>query len=219
MPRRRDIKDSKCLARRITAVLPAQTKAASKAEPRKVRYRVLVAFAFVAASAFFADQLAKYFVVENLPVGKPVAVIGELLQFTFVRNPGAAFSMFSGTTWVFAIIATAVAVFIILFAHRIKSYSWGILFGLLLGGNLGNLADRLFREPGFGVGHVVDFIHVFGFPAIFNVADICIVSSMGLFIILTVRGIGLDGHKLAKSGEQAAASSPADSSPADKGVV
>ena len=145
-----------------------------------------------------ADQVAKYFVVAHLPVGKSVPIIGELLQFTFVRNPGAAFSLFSGTTWIFAIIATAVAGFIIFFARRIKSFSWGILFGLLLGGNLGNLADRLLREPGFGVGHVVDFIHVFGFPAIFNVADICIVSSMGLFIILTVRGIGLDGKKTHK---------------------
>ncbi len=178
--------------------MPAPTEAASKAKSRKIRYGVLAAFALVAVVAFVADQVSKYFIVANFPVGTPVPIFGEILQFTFVRNPGAAFSMFSGTTWIFAIIATAVAVFIILFAQRIKSFSWGILFGLLLGGNLGNLADRLFREPGFGVGHVVDFIHVFGFPAIFNVADVCIVSSMGLFIILTIRGIGLDGKKLDK---------------------
>jgi signal peptidase II len=178
--------------------LLAQTEAAPESARRTIRLGVLVVFVFVAVLSFTADQIAKYFVVANLPVGRSVPIIGELLQFTFVRNPGAAFSMFSGTTWIFAIIATAVAVFIIFFAHRIKSFSWGILFGLLLGGNIGNLADRLFREPGFGVGHVVDFIHVFGFPAIFNVADICIVSSMGLFIILTVRGIGLDGKKTLK---------------------
>jgi len=183
--------------------LPAQTEATATHKPRKIRYGVLAAFALVAVVAFFADQVAKYFVVANLPVGTPVPVLGEILQFTFVRNPGAAFSMFSGTTWIFAIIATAVAVFIILFAQRIKSFSWAILFGLLLGGNLGNLADRLFREPGFGVGHVVDFIHVYGFPAIFNIADMCIVASMGLFIILTIRGIGLDGKKLEKAQKSA----------------
>jgi len=208
---------------RITAVLPAQTEAASKAKPRKIRYGVLAAFALVAAIAFVADQVSKYFIVANFPVGTPVPIFGELLQFTFVRNPGAAFSMFSGTTWIFAIIATAVAIFIIAFAHRLKSFSWGILFGLLLGGNLGNLADRLFREPDFGVGHVVDFIHVFGFPAIFNIADICIVSSMGLFIILTIRGIGLDGKKIEKmSKREKPAMTTTDAStglsPADKGA-
>jgi signal peptidase II len=198
--------------------LPAQTEAVAQAEPRKIRFGVLVAFALVAAFAFIADQLSKYFVVENLPVGTPVPIIGEILQFTFVRNPGAAFSMFSGTTWIFAIIAAAVAIFIILFANRIKAYSWGILFGLLLGGNLGNLADRLFREPGFGVGHVVDFIHVFGFPAIFNIADVFIVSSMGLFIILTIRGIGLDGRKLEKNPRQESADPSTSLSAADKGA-
>ena len=69
------------------------------------------------------------------------------------------------------------------------------MLGLLLGGNLGNLTDRLTREPGFGQGHVVDFIQIIYFPAIFNVADIAIVSSMGLFIILTIRGVRLDGTR------------------------
>jgi signal peptidase II len=67
------------------------------------------------------------------------------------------------------------------------------MFGLVLGGALGNLTDRLFREPGFGTGHVVDFIQVWGFPAIFNGADIAIVASMGLFILLSLRGVGLNG--------------------------
>ena len=71
--------------------------------------------------------------------------------------------------------------------------AWAVLFGLLLGGLLGNLTDRLLREPGFGVGHVVDFIQIPLLPAIFNMADVAIVSSMVLFIILTIRGVGLDG--------------------------
>lgn len=159
---------------------------------------------------FIADQSAKFAVVENLPLGRPVPILGEILQFTFVKNPGAAFSLFSGTTWVFAIIASAVAVFIVIFARRITSMAWGIVFGMLLGGNVGNLADRLFREPGFGVGHVIDFIQVWGFPAIFNIADIAIVSSMGLFIILTIRGVGLDGERAGDSKRvtDAAASDP-----------
>lgn len=133
--------------------------------------------------------------VENLPLGESVPVLGEVLQFRYVENPGAAFSLGSGSTWIFAVLATAVAVFIVIFARRIRSVGWAVLFGMLLGGNLGNLTDRLTRPPGFGVGHVVDFIQVIGFPAIFNIADIAIVSSMGLFIILTLRGVRLDGTR------------------------
>jgi signal peptidase II len=76
------------------------------------------------------------------------------------------------------------------------------VFGLLLGGVLGNLTDRLFREPGFGIGHVIDFISTpWLIPAIYNVADIAIVSSMVLFMILTIRGVGLDGSRPARDGE------------------
>ena len=139
------------------------------------------------------DQFTKFLVVENLTERQPVEVIGDFLQFYFVKNAGAAFSLGSGSTWIFAIIASAVAIFIIVFAHRIRSLAWAALFGLLLGGNLGNLTDRLFREPGFGVGHVIDFLQLKYFPAIFNIADVAIVASMGIFIILTVRGVPLGG--------------------------
>ena len=91
--------------------------------------------------------------------------------------------------------AVGVVVVIVWFARRIRSLAWACVFGLVLGGAAGNLTDRLFREPGFGVGHVVDFIQVWGFPAIFNIADSGIVVAMGLFLILSIRGIGLDGRK------------------------
>jgi signal peptidase II len=151
--------------------------------------------ALVAVCVYVIDQVAKFLVVENLTERQPVEVLGQFVQFYFVKNAGAAFSLGSGSTWIFAIIASAVAVFIIVFAPRIRSVAWAVLFGLLLGGNLGNLTDRLVREPGFGVGHVVDFIQVQYFPAIFNVADMAIVASMVVFIVLTVRGIGLTGSK------------------------
>ena len=103
-------------------------------------------------------------------------------------NSGAAFSFASGSTWVFSIIAAAVVVFLIWFARRIRSLSWAVLFGLLLGGTLGNLTDRLLRAPGFGVGRVVDFIQIPVLQAIFNIADSAIVTSMALFVLLTLRG-------------------------------
>ena len=94
-----------------------------------------------------------------------------------------------------SIAASAVTVFILVFARRIRSLPWAILFGMLLGGTVGNLTDRLFREPGFGVGHVIDFLQVKYFPAVFNIADTFSVASMGLFIILTIRGVKLDGTR------------------------
>lgn len=171
------------------------TEPAAKTPSSRISLRALGALLCVAALAFGADQLSKAWVVATLAEGEYNPVVGEALQFYFVRNSGAAFSLASGSTWIFSIAASAVTVFIILFAHRIRSLVWAVLFGMLLGGTLGNLTDRLFREPSFGLGHVIDFINVWGFPAIFNVADIFIVSSMGLFIILSVRGVAIDGSR------------------------
>ena len=153
------------------------------------------------------DQFTKFLVVDNLVEGEQQPFIGELLQLHFVKNPGAAFSIGAGTTWIFAIIASAVVVAIIVFARRIGSVGWALVFGLLLGGNVGNLTDRLTREPGFGVGHVIDFLQLYAFPAIFNIADMAIVFSMVIFVILTIRGIRIDGTKHPKEpkkGEESA---------------
>jgi signal peptidase II len=190
----------------------------------KVSVRALIALALVALVVYGLDQLTKFIVVTHLTENEQVKAIGDLLNFHFVKNSGAAFSIASGSPWIFSIAATAVTIFIIGFARRIRSVGWAILFGMLLGGTTGNLTDRLFREPGFGVGHVIDFIQVYGFPAIFNVADSFIVASMGLFIILTIRGIGLDGrrtvHKNHTAPDASAAAAPvADARPLDAGSL
>ncbi|HXD61712.1 MAG TPA: signal peptidase II [Lacisediminihabitans sp.] len=177
----------------------AVTEPEAKTRVRKVSVRALVALVVVALVVYGFDQFAKYLIVSSLAEGDQVDVIGNLLQFHFVKNSGAAFSLASGSTWIFSIAASAVTIFIVLFARRIRSLGWAILFGMLLGGTAGNLTDRLFREPSFGLGHVIDFIQVYGFPAIFNVADSFIVGSMGLFIILTLRGVNLDGRRVART--------------------
>lgn len=151
--------------------------------------------AIVAIAVYGFDQITKILITENLREGQQVDVLGSVLQFHFVKNPGAAFSLASGSTWIFSIIAAGVTVFILWYSRRIRSVAWAVLFGMLLGGTAGNLTDRLFRDPGFGLGHVVDFLQVWGFPAIFNVADSFIVASMGLFIILSVRGVRIDGRR------------------------
>lgn len=163
--------------------------------PARTSVRVFITLALVAIAVYGCDQLTKFLIVSNLREGEQVDVLGVVLQFHFVKNSGAAFSFASGTTWIFSIVATAVTVFIVWYARRIHSVPWAVLFGMLLGGTTGNLTDRLVREPGFGVGHVVDFIQVWGFPAIFNIADSFIVASMGLFIILSLRGVRLDGSR------------------------
>lgn len=162
--------------------------------PVRPSARALVTLAIVSVAVYGLDQLSKFLIVKNLHEGQKVDVLGTVLQFHFVKNPGAAFSFASGSTWVFSIIAAGVTVFILWYARRIRSIAWAALFGMLLGGTVGNLTDRLFQEPGFGVGHVIDFVQVWGFPAIFNVADSFIVISMGLFIILSLRGIRMDGR-------------------------
>jgi signal peptidase II len=174
--------------------------------------------ALVAVGVYGLDQLAKFLIVSNLEVGDVVPLIGEFLQLHFVTNSGAAFSLASGFTWVLSLVAVGVIGFIIWFARRIQSVAWAITFGLVLGGAFGNVTDRLFREPGFGIGHVVDFIQFWIFPAIFNIADIAVVTGMGLFLLLTLRGVGLDGkrHVKAPAADDAVADTKAPA--ADDGV-
>ncbi len=167
-----------------------------------MRAGILVVLAAVAVVVYAIDRATKYLVTTNLTPGRTVDFIGNVVQLHYVENSGAAFSLGSGTTWLFALIAAAVAIFIVIFARRIRSVAWSVLFGMLLGGTLGNLTDRLTRGDSFGQGHVIDFVQVIYFPAIFNIADSAIVASMGLFIILTLRGQGLDGRRARRVAEQ-----------------
>jgi signal peptidase II len=155
--------------------------------------RALGLLAVIAVVAYGLDQGSKYLVTTNLELNETVPVLGEVLQLHYVTNPGAAFSIATGFTWVLSVVAIGAIVFIVWFAPRIRSLGWAAMFGLVLGGAFGNVTDRLTRPPGFGVGHVIDFIQVWGFPAIFNVADIAVVSAMGLFLLLSLRNVGLDG--------------------------
>jgi signal peptidase II len=172
-----------------------------------VSVRALVLLGIVAAGILALDQFAKYLIVTNLEVGELVPVLGEILQFHFVKNSGAAFSLASGFTWILSIVAVGVIVAIVIFAKRIKSTAWAWMIGLLLGGALGNVMDRLFREPSFGMGHVIDFLQIWGFPAIFNIADVAICTAMGLFLLLTLRGVRLDGTKASETIERITPSS------------
>lgn len=135
-----------------------------------------------------ADQFVKNFLIAALEPGKSVDFLGSLVRLTLVFNDSAAFSIGFGATWIFTILSTAAALALIWFSFKIQTVGWAAMAGVLLGGITGNLIDRLVREPGFGVGHVVDYIQVpFNFP-IFNIADMAIFIICTLSVIRIMRG-------------------------------
>ena len=168
--------------------------------------------AILAALVLAADQFTKHLALTGLPYQESVPVWGDVLQFYLTRNPGAAFSLLEGQTWIFTIVMTVAALVIVfLTVTRVRSRVWAIVLGLLLGGILGNLTDRLIREPGFLVGHVVDFINTpwmwLGMnPAIYNVADMFIVTMMIGVALLVLIGARLDGTRERRTDQTAAAS-------------
>ncbi|MFH8726029.1 signal peptidase II [Streptomyces termitum] len=172
----------------------AEERTAPEEQP-KGRRRIVALFV-VAVLAYLIDLGSKILVVEKLEGREPIRIIGDLLRFEAIRNPGAAFGMGEAFTVVFTVIAAAVIVVIIRLARKLYSLPWAIALGLLLGGALGNLTDRLFRSPGVFEGAVVDFIAPAHF-AVFNLADSAIVCGGILIVILSFRGLDPDGtiHK------------------------
>ncbi len=168
------------------------------ASPSRHR-RALIVLACVAVAAIILDHLAKQWAIDTLLTrlqnGEgPIQVIGSIVQLTYTENTGAAFSMGTGYTWIFSVIAIVVAIVILRTARKLGSIGWAIALGGLLGGLLGNLIDRLTREPGFGRGYVVDFIQFPNFP-VFNVADSFITCSAVLMVVLTLFGIDYRGSR------------------------
>ncbi|MFF4485711.1 signal peptidase II [Streptomyces sp. NPDC001544] len=169
--------------------------AAAPAERSRGRRRIAVLFS-VAAFAYALDLVSKLIVVAKLEHHPSVQVVGDWLEFTAIRNAGAAFSFGQAYTVIFTVIAAAVIVVIIRLARKLYSLPWAIALGLLLGGALGNLTDRIFRAPGVFQGEVIDFIAPKGF-AVFNLADSAIVCGGILIVLLSFRGLDPDGtvHK------------------------
>jgi signal peptidase II len=147
----------------------------------------------VAGAVLLADVVSKLLVVAHLSHQAPVTVIPGVLDLELTRNAGAAFGFAAGFTVLFTVVAASVVVFIVRAARRLASVGWAWALGLLLGGALGNLGDRFFRSPGPLRGHVVDWIHLHHWP-VFNLADSGVVVGGLLAVLLSTRGIRLDGH-------------------------
>ena len=176
-----------------TAASPAEP-AGDGGEVGRKSWKWTALFGGVGLLILLLDQLTKALALAHLTPGEPVNVVGSLLKFNLIRNSGAAFSLGSGYTPYISAVQITVAVGVVYLSRRLGSAGWAVAFGLLFGGAVGNIIDRIIREPSPFHGHVVDFLQTPHW-AIFNVADMAVTSAAILLVIQTLRGVKLDGTR------------------------
>lgn len=170
------------------AMSDAETSApVTTAEVKSIR-RILPWTLFWAAGIILLDQATKFWAETELTLGVGVPVIGEWIQWRLVYNPGAAFGIGREYTWILTIVAALAVVGLAVFVARISSARWAIAVGAMFGGAISHLGDRLFREPAFARGEIVDFIDYFGY-FVGNIADIALVVGAGGMILLSLIGL------------------------------
>lgn len=133
----------------------------------------------ISAAIVVLDQIFKYLAINNLKSVENIAVIYNLLYFTYLENRGAAFGIFSNQRWLF-IITTVLAIILLVylvFVKKFQSKIFNISVALIIGGGVGNLIDRIF------LGYVVDYIQISFFPPVCNFADYCITAGTIILII------------------------------------
>jgi signal peptidase II len=167
-------------------------------------------FFATALIALTADLVTKILVVAHIrPADPGVRLLGGAVYLVQARNSGAAFSVGTGATVVLTAISIIVIVIVIRAARRLTSSGWALALGLVLGGAMGNLVDRLFRAPSPGKGHVVDWISVLASDGhvwpIFNLADSAIVVGGALAVLLSLRGVEFSSGRARRPEDQAAA--------------
>lgn len=184
---------------------PAVEPAGTLAPPQPPRRLWL--FAALAVAVLAADVVTKTLAVAYLSGEPAVRLLGGSVYLVLFRNPGAAFSLATGMTWVLSLVALGVVVVILRAASRLRSAGWAVALGLLLGGALGNLGDRLFRTPGPLRGYVVDFVSLFANDGsvwpVFNIADASICVGAALLVLLALTGRELDGSRRSARGAPA----------------
>jgi signal peptidase II len=194
---------------------PSPSQGTAPTVPGGPKVRLL---SLIAVAVLVLDIVTKVVAVAQLEDREPVEILGGLVYLQLVRNPGAAFSLATGYTWVLTIVAIAVVVVIVRVARRLRSTGWAVALGLVLGGALGNLIDRIFRSPGPLQGHVVDVVSLLApdgrvWP-VFNLADSSIVSGGVLLVLLALLGRELDGTRAAPKQSGPTQSGPTQSGPA-----
>jgi signal peptidase II len=138
----------------------------------------------VAAAVIVADQLTKLWAVRRLAHGA-ISVIGPV-RLNLSRNSGGAFGLGSGVVPMVVLAAVALVVVLVAVGRSVDRPSMAVALGLVLGGALGNLADRIFRSPGLGRGSVVDFVDLRWWP-VFNLADAAITCGCVALVLMSMR--------------------------------
>jgi len=179
-------------AARGTPLTSAEASGSEVDDGPRRRRRLLMAG--VAVTAYTADVVSKVLAVHYLSDRDDVPLLGDWLQLSLTRNPGAAFSTGTEYTYLLSGLAVVAVVVVVYVARRAATSMWAIALGLLLAGILGNLTDRLFRAPGPMLGHVVDFLKLPNWP-IFNLADMCINVGAALIVLQALRGVAVDGRR------------------------
>lgn len=174
-----------------------EASAAAEVEARGTSRRAAFMWWLVPLLALWAlDQATKAWAIRALEWNVSVPFIGEILQLHLIANPGAAFSLGSGYTWLFTILSGVVFGALTMVATRLRHRGWAVILGAFAAGVVGNLTDRLVRPPGFAVGHVIDFLQLPNWP-IFNVADICVTGgAVALGIMWWRADVGPDGRPM-----------------------
>ncbi|SBT48177.1 signal peptidase II [Micromonospora narathiwatensis] len=200
----------------MTAAPPAGsgTTESGRGTPRRRAVGVLLG---VALFSLVADVITKQLALSELTGRGPVSLLGGTVYLTLTRNSGAAWSIGSGHTWVFPLITFGVIAWIGWMALRLRSLPWAVSLGLVLGGALGNLTDRIFRAPGHFVGHVVDMVSLFDpygqvWP-VFNLADSSLVCGVILAVLLELTGRQRDGGRAGAEAAEPVASTSAEAAP------
>lgn len=172
----------------------------SKSPSRKVSFKNVPLMVTIVVVVAAIDQLVKQWMLANLEPYEPVPLIGDWFRLYLLFNPGAAFGMGQDATWVFTTIQLVFAVGVLVSSPFVKDRWMAVGLALIGGGALGNLIDRLFREPAFYVGHVVDYISIGNF-AVFNLADAAINVGVVVFVI----GIFLEDRRESRREPEVAA--------------
>ncbi|GAA4530985.1 signal peptidase II [Brachybacterium paraconglomeratum] len=186
----------------------------SGARRRLSRGTVLGTIAVIAAVLAVIDQITKNWAVENLPLLDPQPFLGEVLQLTLLYNSGAAWGMGAEITPVVTCLQIAIVIGVIVFALKaVRSPWYTAALGLIMGGALGNIHDRLLRDPGPFHGAVVDFLELPNWP-VFNVADMAVVG--GAILIVALGLFGVDSDPAHADAADAAAEAAADDTAPEK---
>ncbi|QOC91093.1 signal peptidase II [Micromonospora craniellae] len=203
----------------MSAAPPAGSGTTEPGAATKSRRRPVTILLSLALFAVAVDLFTKHLALQELSDREPVRLLGGALYFSLTRNSGAAWSMGSDYTFIFPVIGIVVLGWIAWMGRTLRSVPWAISLGLVVGGVTGNLIDRIFRAPGWFVGHVVDMISVFDpygrvFP-IFNIADSALVCGVVLAVGLEFTGRQRDGTRAVGEERPAKAAGADDPTPGD----